>query len=322
MAFCPLFREVILRSRRTRDIPLKMKQLLVPALAALLGYWTIASDGAEANASAGKKPGSQQQEQPALTYYSAFPDKGFAQVVAHALGKKASDAVTRDELAGFTGSIDASFPPGDETESAGEIQDLTGIGYLKGMTEFAVYKNGVTTLPPEIKELKNLRVLNLIKAYGLTSLPPEIGQLPKLEELHAPLTELEAIPRELCNAKALKLLDVSTTRVSKLPREIGRLTTLEELDVHSTAITTLPDSLCNLTNLKVLNISYLPHLTKLPENMGNLQNLESLNLFGDDIRTLPKSMAKMKKLESLNVYDNFKLSESYKSFLPKHLWQK
>ena len=298
-----------------------MKQLFVVTLFAFIGCFAIPSDGAEAISSPDHPPSSHASQR-TLTYYSAFPDKGFAQVVAHSLGKKASDVVTRDELASFSGSIDASFPPNDEPENAGEIRDLTGIGYLKGMTEFAIYKNGVTTLPPEIKELKNLRVLNLTKAYSLSALPPEIGQLPKLRELHVALTDLGSLPKELCNLKTLKLLDVSTTRVSMLPGEIGQLTALEELDVHSTLITTLPDSLCNLSNLKVLNLSYLGHLTKLPKKIGNLKNLESLNLFRDDIRTLPKSMSKMKKLEWLNVYDDFNLSESYKGFLPKRLWLK
>jgi Leucine-rich repeat (LRR) protein len=298
-----------------------MKPLLVPVLFVLIGYFKIASHGAEPAPSAGQTPGTHPNEQ-TFSFHAAFPDKGFAQVVAHALGKKASDVVTPSELAAFSGSIDASFPPNDEPESAGEIQDLTGIGYLSGMTEFAVYKNGVTTLPPEIKHLSNLKVLNLVKAFSLTTLPPEIGQLPKLQELRAALTELGSIPKELCHVKTLKILDVSSTRVSALPKDIGRLTALEELDVHSASITTLPDSLCHLSSLKVLNISYLGHLTKLPENIGALENLESLNLFGDDLRTLPKSMSKMKKLQSLNVYDNFKLSESYKSFLPSRLWQK
>ena len=300
---------------------LRMKQFFFLILFAFTGYFAIASDGAEANSSADQTPGSPPNQR-TLTFYSAFPDKGFAKVVAHALGKKASDVVTRDELASFSGSIDASSPPDDETGGGGYITDLTGIGYLKGMTEFSVYKNGVTTLPPEIKELKNLRVLDLTKAFELSTLPPEIGQLPKLQELHVNLTELDSIPKELCNVKTLKILDVSSTSISRLPSEIGQLTALEELDVHSTSITTLPDSLCNLSNLKVLDLSHLGHLTKLPEKIGNLTNLECLDLFGDDIRTMPKSMSKMKKLKCLNVYDNFKLSESYKSFLPKRLWQK
>ena len=299
----------------------KMKLILTLTLFTFGGFIANASDGGINNTLPSPQPISHPQ-QGAFTFYSAFPDKGFAQVVAHALGKKASDVVTAEELASFTGSIDASFAPNDEGEEAGEIKDLTGIGYLKGMTEFNVYKNGVTTLPPEIKELKNLKVLNLTKAFEFTTLPPEIGQLPKLERLQMALAAISEIPKEICNLRTLKYLNISANQISTLPPEIGRLTTLEELDIHSTSITTLPDSICNLVNLKSLDISYLQHLTKLPDKIGNLTNLEYLNLFGDDIRTLPKSMSKMKKLRSLNVYDNFNLSESYKSFLPKTLWQK
>src|SRR5437879_5131600 len=153
-----------------------MKPILIFTVSTFVGLTGIANDRAADNKSAHAR-------QEAFTFYSAFPDKGFAQVVAQALGKKASDVVTAEQLAGFTGSIDASFPPRWDSEEGGEIHDLTGVGYLKGITELGVHKNGVTTLPPEIKELKNLKVLDLIKAFELSTLPPEIGQLPKLQKL-------------------------------------------------------------------------------------------------------------------------------------------
>ena len=58
-------------------------------------------------------------------------------------------------------------------------------------------------------------------------------------------------------------------------------------------------------------------LVQLPENIGNLRKLRFLNLFKNDLKTLPNSIVKMDKLSTLNVFDNFKLSESYKKYLPK-----
>ena len=48
--------------------------------------------------------------------------------------------------------------------------------HLTKLTELQLYVSGITSLPPEIDALKNLKILNLSQ-NKLTSLPPEITQL-------------------------------------------------------------------------------------------------------------------------------------------------
>src|SRR5687767_12930892 len=55
---------------------------------------------------------------------------------------------------------------------------------------------GITEVPPEIGQLRNLQVLYL-GINQLTSLPSEIGQLSSLQELHLGRNQLTSLPLEI-----------------------------------------------------------------------------------------------------------------------------
>lgn len=255
----------------------------------------------------------------AFTFRKAFPDIALASCIADTLGKRIDDETSEEELAGITGGL-SIISYSDENGNIHDCADLTGIRYLKGLTEFDCYKNDVVEIPAEIKELKDLKVLNLTKAYSLTTIPPEIGELRDLEVLRLSLTSLEKLPKEIGNLSSLVFLDASATPINELPEEIGKLKNLESLDIHASGVKTLPDSICDLENLKYLDLSHL-ELEKLPADFGNLTKLEELNLFNCNLKILPRSMERLTSLRSINLYDNFELSESYKEFLPKKLWE-
>ncbi|MDP4091655.1 MAG: leucine-rich repeat domain-containing protein, partial [Bacillota bacterium] len=224
-----------------------------------------------------------------------------------ALNKTLADSVTKEELAGYTGALDC--PPG-------ELSDLTGIGYMTGLTSLSCSKNNVTKIPSEIKNLVNLETLDFGKAYSVESIPKEIGSLEKLKYMRFYLTSITALPKELCNLQNLKFLILGANQIQSVPEELGNLSKLQYLDIHDNQLTTIPDSICSLTDLRELDLSH-NSLTALPSNFGRLVKLKTLNLFNNKIRILPKSMENMLNLDTLNVYDNYELSESYKSFMPK-----
>lgn len=248
-----------------------------------------------------------------FTFREAFPDFALAGSVAKAFGKKMDDETSEEELASLQGQFTIVYYD-DKNNEPHFCSDLTGIGYLKGLSEFACTKNDVVSIPAEIKELKNLKILNLEKAYSLTTIPPEISELENLETLKMFMTGIEHLPKEIGKLKNLKTLDMSSSPVIELPDEISKLFKLIELDIHSTQIKFIPASICNLKNLQYLDMSNLG-LTELPDNIGDLTDLKTLNLFNNNLKKLPQSMSKMKKLEWLHVYDNYNLDEDYKSFI-------
>ena len=97
----------------------------------------------------------------------------------------------------------------------------------------SIHSRALTSLPPEIGQLRQLKTLQLTFATGLTNLPPEIGQLSQLQTL-----------------------ELTTTQLTRLPPEIGQLEKLERLNLsESLALTSLPLELGHLTNLQTFYLS-------------------------------------------------------------------
>ncbi|MBQ7935268.1 MAG: leucine-rich repeat domain-containing protein [Clostridia bacterium] len=245
-----------------------------------------------------------------MNFYYYFKDEYFARSVARAMNKDPYEAVTEEELASFSGKISVF----DDSES------LAGIGYLKSITELSVAKCLVEEIPSEISQCKNLKKLDLLKAFFLKKLPENIGELKELEYINVMLTSLENLPESIGNLKNLKYLYASAAPIVAVPESIGNCESLIILDLHSTQITKIPDSVTKLKNLKSLDLGYTK-ITSLPENIGALSQLIRLDLFGLDIRQLPKSTRNLTKLEYLNVYDNFNLNEEYKKWFKNECYK-
>lgn len=124
-------------------------------------------------------------------------------------------------------------------------------------------------IPPEIKNLNNLKLLSLL---GSPQLPAEITQLSSLRTL----------------------IMHDTT-----PEIIFQLKQLENLVLHNCS--TLSPLVQNLTNLKMLDLSYSP-LQTLPEEMNKLVNLEVLDLRGTTL-SLPALLTQLPKLKQLILGD-------------------
>lgn len=72
---------------------------------------------------------------------------------------------------------------------------------------------GLTSLPPEIGQLRKIIVLN-IGETGLTTLPPEIGQLRNLQFLLLSNNQLASIPDEIGQLQHLVQLDLTNNPLS------------------------------------------------------------------------------------------------------------
>ncbi len=236
-----------------------------------------------------------------------FPDSCFAQLIADILNKKITDNITTNELASIQG---LGIGPGD-------VKNLKGIGYLTGVESFSCSKNEVTEIPAEIGQLTKLKSLDLCKAILIKKIPPEIGKLKELKMIRICMTEVTFLPKEIGNLTNLDTLWLFSNGLIEIPKEIGNLKKLYSLDISSNKLKTLPDEICNLTALTSLKITHCG-LEVLPENIGNLKNLQALNLNTNNLKYLPKSIAQLENLTYLNVNDNYKLSESYKKYLPEH----
>ncbi len=106
---------------------------------------------------------------------------------------------------------------------------------------------GLTTLPPEIGQLKALTLLNL-HDNQLTMLSPEIGQLNALTELYLHNNQLTTLPPEIGQLKALTTLYLfDNKQLTTLPPEVGQLTNLTELFLHRNPGLAIPNSILGPT---------------------------------------------------------------------------
>jgi len=162
----------------------------------------------------------------------------------------------------------------------------------------------LTSFPPEIGELINLKVLDVFN-NRLTSLPPEIGKLVNLKQLWVSRNQLASIPPEIGKLVNLKELSVSRNKLTSIPPEIGKLVNLEKLWVHDNRLTYLPSAICDsqtefdgvggiweLVNLEELDVSH-NKLTSLPSEIGLLRNLIYLFYSNNPIEYIPPQVQRL-----------------------------
>ena len=254
-----------------------------------------------------RSPGSQYEGK---NFFDYFEDVNFAWYVASIFDRYPDETVTEEELASYSGDIYAHIV----------ISDISGIGYLKSITELDVSKCGIKEIPSDISQCKKLKRIDLLKAYFLKNIPESICELENLEFLRISLSGADKLPESIGNLKKLKYLYADNCDITTVPESIGGCESLIVLDLHSTDIAKIPDSVTNLKNLKSLDLGYTK-ITSLPENIGALTELVRLDLFGLDIRQLPQSTKNLKKLEYLNVYNNYNLNEDYKQWFANECYK-
>jgi len=126
-----------------------------------------------------------------------------------------------------------------------------------GATTLDLTGKGLGTLPPEIGNLTNLRLLAL-SFNDLTVLPAEIGNLTNLVNLYLNHNQLWVLPPQIGKLSSLQYLNLRDNRLMGLPREIGNLTLLTNLDLRSNQLTELSPQLGTLIERGVVNVSGNP----------------------------------------------------------------
>jgi len=121
------------------------------------------------------------------------------------------------------------------------------------LIELSIYHRELTSLPPEIGNLTNLRRLTL--SGQLTGLPSEIGNLINLQYLNISGNKLITLPPEIGNLINLEHLNISGNQLVNLPPTIGKLTKLKWLDIKDNQLTLLPPQIGNLTKLSGLELA-------------------------------------------------------------------
>jgi hypothetical protein len=119
--------------------------------------------------------------------------------------------------------------------------------------------NQLTTIPAQIKKLRNLKEL-IIYYNKLKSLPLEIFELKNLEKLSLSINDLSQIPNKIGNLKKLKQLEISgNTRLKSLPECIWKLN-LEVLNFDNELVDDLPKGFLESKTINFSTSKYGPYV--------------------------------------------------------------
>ena len=152
----------------------------------------------------------------------------------------------------------------------------------------------MTSVPPQISKLVNLRVL-MLDTNDLYSLPKEISLLLNLERLSLSNNHLTSLPPGFQRLNKLRSLHAANNNFETLPLEICELPSLEFLDLSDNVLINLPEQIGNIKTLSTLLLLY-NKLIKLPDSICALSELECLWLGGNKLKELPRDFGKLSRL--------------------------
>lgn len=176
------------------------------------------------------------------------------------------------------------------------------IGQLSNLTTLSLY-TGSYELPEEFSHLQTLKHLTITCACTRASLN-KIFSLKNLETLELRCTEkIDAIPPDIGNLTALRVLTLSDNKITSLPPLMGLLENLETLNLSKNQLSTLPGEMLRLKKLKTFDLSD-NLLESLPAQLGELENLVSLNVESNHLTSLPDEIGRLTLLENLIVRYN------------------
>ena len=132
-------------------------------------------------------------------------------------------------------------------------EDLIAAARRERWTSLDLSDLGLSVLPPEVLDLRDLEQLNLWD-NRLTHLPEAIGRLNRLTGLYLGGNQLTELPEAIGALGELTNLDAAGNRLTTVPDSIGRLVRLVSLDVSGNPIRRLPPSVARLTALETLEV--------------------------------------------------------------------
>ena len=192
-----------------------------------------------------------------------------------------------------------------------ELGNWFGVLVSEGsLIQLSMEKNNLRgTLPSELENLQNLRILRLSKNAGLSGpIPPELGSLQQLQNLElSNNSHSGSIPPELGNLQQLQTLVLSDQSDSgPIPPELGNLQQLRKLTLYNNSHSgSIPSELGNLKQLQTLSLPNNSLSGLIPSELGGLEQLRTLSLPQNSLSgPIPPELGNLEQLQELYLWSN------------------
>lgn len=179
---------------------------------------------------------------------------------------------------------------------------LKDLNYSLEGTSLNLSKKGLTEIPEEVFDMKDLKVLRL---YGnhLDSIPERIGELANLERLYLGKNDIVYLPNSIGRLKKLEILSIQYNELESLPDSLLYLDSLEQLLLNQNNIKSLPDSIGRMKKLSRLELNF-NELSALPASITECKNLQFLKLNRNNLSSLPDNLGDLPILRELAVVNS------------------
>ncbi len=171
------------------------------------------------------------------------------------------------------------------------------------------YKNTTGgTIPSELSQLSQLKLLSIASNYLTGIIPPELGKLSQLKTLDLGNNKLTGIiPPELGKLSQLKTLDLGKNKLTGIiPPELGKLSQLKTLALGNNKLTgIIPPELGQLSQLTVLQLFNNQLEGTIPPELGMLSQLVGLDLRYNQLTgNIPIDLGKLSQLNFVDLNTN------------------
>ncbi|KAL5356226.1 hypothetical protein BJX96DRAFT_162302 [Aspergillus floccosus] len=238
----------------------------------------------------------------------------------------------------FTGLPDSAFPDIDPSDFDPEVDEKGN--QFGGLELLDLHGNLLQSLPVGLRRLQRLHTLNLsnnnLKMDDIAvvtemlqgALTPDIQRLTNLESLDLHENSLVALPHEIGELTALRILNVGCNQLTSLPfdalsklpikdlsspknklagalipRSVSKLETLQNLDVAGNALTALSENdTLELPNLQWISIS-INRIQNLP-NVASWQSLLTLSAEDNRLSAFPDGFVELKNIRNVDFTGN------------------
>jgi Leucine-rich repeat (LRR) protein len=212
-------------------------------------------------------------------------------------------SLLRNQDSGSGGGA-TSYIRRNEGLSAWPLFDLSDPKYLR-ILALDLSNNQLSTLPPELLQLKHLATL-LLSNNQITDIDPDvIGQMTTLEVLDLSGNELRVLPASIGRLTRLRRLLLSDNALRQIPNELASCQALEELHLRNNFLDSSAFSSQfawqSLSRLEKLDVSG-NQLEALPP-LNRCKNLRKLKIHDNPLYTLPSALHRGSKSAARPILD-------------------
>jgi len=177
------------------------------------------------------------------------------------------------------------------------------------LVNFWVSNNAFTgTIPPEIRNLRNLTFFSAFSNKLVGSLPASISEIIGLEGFQLYNNALTGtIPNSYGNLKFLKQIQLQSNRIrGSIPSSFGLLANLQYLKLSRNRLVGKIPAVVNMSNLIELSISRNRISGSIPQEIGfKLNSVQSIDFSDNKMKgQIPESLFRLTRLKALQISRN------------------